>query len=254
MDDDGRELLAGFARARAPSAARQAQAWEAIEGRIALGDVGPPVSDGGASVGAWGKVALVVLVGGAVMLAVFGVSRTGGDPASSASPMLSRVVLPSAPPVSGQPPDPPDPPDPLAASRLGDPLPQEGEQAVPAPKPEPAARTPARSPNKPPAVATPAKPPSSSLAEEIKLLRRASSQLRTRAFSKALVTLAEHGRRFPDGALAAEREIRRAEVHCERGDAGAARRVVDAFLRAHPRSTLRTRALGICKPEREDAP
>lgn len=251
MDAEGRELLDGFARAQAPSAARQAQAWSAIEGRIALGDAGPPVSDGGASAGAWGRVALAVLVGGAVVLAVFGVSTTGGAPASSASPMLSRVVLPSAPPVSEQT---PETLKPLQASRSGDLVPQEREQAVPAPKPGPAARAPVHPRHKQPAVTSPAQPPSSSLAEEMKLLRRASRQLRTRAFSKALVTLAEHDRRFPDGALAAEREIRRAEVHCERGDAGAARRVVDAFLRAHPRSTLRTRAQGICKPVREDAP
>ena len=186
VDAEGRELLDGFARAQAPSAARQAQAWSAIEGRIALGDAGPPVSDGGASAGAWGRVALAVLVGGAVVLAVFGVSTTGGAPASSASPMLSPVVLPSAPPVSEQT---PETLKPLQASRSGDLVPQEREQAVPAPKPGPAARAPVHPRHKQPAVTSPAQPPSSSLAEEMKLLRRTCPGGCEPGIFKALVTL-----------------------------------------------------------------
>ncbi|MGH1348843.1 MAG: outer membrane protein assembly factor BamD [Nannocystales bacterium] len=249
MDDEARELLAGFSRAQSPGAPRQAQAWEAIQGRIAIGDVGPLGSEGASSAGVWGKVALAVLVGGAVVLALLGVGTSGGDSPNTADPMLSRIVMPSADPQPEaveptQVPDPGAAPVRLEVPSAESPAPVAAKRSPPRPK-QVAAATP---PTSPPV------PPASSLAEEMKLLRRASTQLETKAFSKALATLAEHKRRFPRGALSAERQIRTAEVHCKRGAPKAARRVVEAFLRAHPQTTLRTRALGICRAEAEGTP
>ena len=56
------------------------------------------------------------------------------------------------------------------------------------------------------------------LAAELALLQTAQRARHERRFDAALASLASHATRFPDGALAHEREVTRALVLCERGD------------------------------------
>ena len=246
MDDEGRQLLAEFARSREPSPARRAAAWSAISERIRLGDPGPPLDPDTAPAGlsATGKLGLIVVSGLAVALAV-----VGRPDADTTAAIAGRMV----PTITVDPPIPADPPAAPAASPAAPATPAApaahssppAQPAAAAPKSErPAARrrhTPRTVPE--PAITT---PPASSLAEEMKLLRRANGQLKAGQPGRALQTLAEHARRFPEGTLAAEREVKRAEAHCRHGDRKASRKVVDEFLRDHPGTALRSRALSIC--------
>lgn len=81
------------------------------------------------------------------------------------------------------------------------------------------------------------------LAVELALLRRARRALADGDTSAALVALREHQERFPDGALAAEREGTRALVLCARGGSSEPARV---FLRDYPRSPLAARVRAAC--------
>lgn len=58
----------------------------------------------------------------------------------------------------------------------------------------------------------------------------------------ALAAADAHERSFPNGALAEEREGGRAIARCMTGSRASA----DAFLAAHPRSTMRGRILAAC--------
>ncbi len=238
MDDEGRRLLAGFARSREPSPQRQAAAWLAVSERIGAGDLGPTLDTdpAPATVSATTKLGLVVIGGLAIALAVLGKPRPERS-ASVATPVFPAIVVDAPePPVEPVPPVrapqeaavPSAPAEPLAA----DPQPEE---------PRVRRRRPPRARED-----TTAPPPASSLAEEMKLLRRANGQVKGGQPERALETLAEHARRFPNGTLAAEREIKRAEAHCRKGDTKASRRVVDRFLRDHPGTALRSRAQSIC--------
>jgi hypothetical protein len=80
--------------------------------------------------------------------------------------------------------------------------------------------------------------PQESYAAELYLLQRAQSDYASQDFSDALVLVAEHARRFPDGRLAEEREALRVRslAGAARGDQ--ARRALAAFAKRFPRSVL----------------
>jgi hypothetical protein len=80
--------------------------------------------------------------------------------------------------------------------------------------------------------------PQESYAAELYLLQRAQSKYASRDFPDALVLVAEHARRFPNGRLAEEREALRVRslAGADRGDQ--ARRALAAFARRFPRSVL----------------
>jgi TolA-binding protein len=81
-------------------------------------------------------------------------------------------------------------------------------------------------------------PPQESYAAELDLLRHAQAAYASRDFSNALVLVAEHGRRFPNGRLAEEREALRVRSLASSGHGGEARRAFDAFANRFPRSVL----------------
>ncbi len=80
--------------------------------------------------------------------------------------------------------------------------------------------------------------PQESYAAELYLLQRAQSKYASQDFPDALVLVAEHARRFPNGRLAEEREALRVRslAGADRGDQ--ARRALAAFARRFPRSVL----------------
>jgi outer membrane biosynthesis protein TonB len=107
-------------------------------------------------------------------------------------------------------------------------------RAEPEPEPEPPAGSAAKT---------------TTLAAEMRLLGRANAALRSGDPAAALAVLDEHARDFARGQLAPEREYKRALALCELGRAAKARAVADAFVKAHPRSPLRSKAETVCREE-----
>ncbi|HVT09413.1 MAG TPA: hypothetical protein VHO67_18260 [Polyangia bacterium] len=73
---------------------------------------------------------------------------------------------------------------------------------------------------------------------EVGLLQRAQAAYVSRNFSGALALVAEHGRRFPNGRLAEEREALRVRSLVAAGRRGEARRAATIFAHRFPRSVL----------------
>lgn len=73
---------------------------------------------------------------------------------------------------------------------------------------------------------------------EVALLQRAQAAYADRNFSVALALVGEHGRRFPKGRLAEEREALRVRSLASAGRTGEARRAAAQFEHRFPRSVL----------------
>lgn len=82
---------------------------------------------------------------------------------------------------------------------------------------------------------------------ELELLRAAHSAYKGRHFANALVLVAEHARRYPNGLLAEEREALRVRSLAAAGRTEEARRAATAFAAHFPRSVLvpKLRDLGL---------
>jgi len=80
--------------------------------------------------------------------------------------------------------------------------------------------------------------PQESYAAELRLLQGAQSDYTSQDFPDALVLLAEHARRFPDGRLAEEREALRIRSLEGAGRGDEARHALASFGRRFPRSAL----------------
>jgi hypothetical protein len=91
-----------------------------------------------------------------------------------------------------------------------------------------------------------APPPPDSLQEEVLVLSRAEQQLNSGHADEALRTLAEHERRFPDGALAEERMAARVQSLCALGRLVAAKAELAKFAQAFPLSPHLDRARRSC--------
>jgi hypothetical protein len=89
------------------------------------------------------------------------------------------------------------------------------------------------------------------LAQEVALLSRAATQLRSGQAAKALKVLDEHERRFPRGSLREERRAARAQAFCLLGQVDKARAEL-ALLPAQ--SPAAARALQVCDAERAAQP
>jgi hypothetical protein len=87
------------------------------------------------------------------------------------------------------------------------------------------------------------------LADEVDLLRRARGAYGRREFSRALMLVAEHARRFSQGHLAEEREALRVRSLLSAGRTAEAHRAAEAFAIRFPRSVLLPRVT-----EESDAP
>lgn len=89
-------------------------------------------------------------------------------------------------------------------------------------------------------IARPHRPitPQESYAAELQLLQRAQSEYASQDFDNALVLVAEHGRRFPNGRLAEEREALRVRSLARAGRGDEARRALAAFANRFPHSVF----------------
>ncbi|MEO7109908.1 MAG: hypothetical protein ABI183_05680, partial [Polyangiaceae bacterium] len=81
---------------------------------------------------------------------------------------------------------------------------------------------------------------------ELELINRAQQALQAEDANEALALLNEHARRFPNGALAEERDAARVLALCGAGRQEDAATAGAAFLSAHPDSPLATRVRSSC--------
>jgi hypothetical protein len=88
--------------------------------------------------------------------------------------------------------------------------------------------------------------PSSTLDQEMQLLKRAHQAEAAGRPSEALSILAEHAKRFPNGKLAESREVARVIALCEAGQTQASRAAGERFLAARPNSPFANRVRGVC--------
>jgi len=80
--------------------------------------------------------------------------------------------------------------------------------------------------------------PQESYAAELRLLERAQSEYTSQDFPDALMLVAEHARRFPNGRMAEEREALRVRSLAGAGRSGEARRALSTFAEHFPHSAL----------------
>ena len=113
------------------------------------------------------------------------------------------------------------------------------------PRPEPTSVEPTLvppTPTGPTSVENPRPPakvsPQESYAAELDLLHRAQAAYASGDFSTALIVLAEHARRFPNGRLAEEREALRVRSLSGSGRIREAQHAAAAFAARFPRSVL----------------
>ena len=94
------------------------------------------------------------------------------------------------------------------------------------------------SPGSDPGVAAARLPRADAVRAELRLLRRARAAVGQEDFAAALVPIAEHTRRFPDGRLAEEREALRVKALAGLGRTAEAQRAAGAFNARFPSSVL----------------
>lgn len=131
--------------------------------------------------------------------------------------------------------------------RLELPVDSSAEPVLPPPAPEHSRRSADPTPA-PAAKAGPARPAPAitleSYAAELALLQRVQAAYIKRDYLAALALVAEHGRRFPNGRLAEEREAFRIRSLAASGRSEEARRATAAFGHRFPRSVLLPRLRG----------
>jgi hypothetical protein len=251
--------LAAFRRER-PGAATRARNWEAIARRRA--EPPAPVLVRARWRRAAVSVTAALAIAAAVLLLLRGVGlglstlseRARGSAMQApdrAEPRPTRTLAspparPHAPPAPVvETPTPPEPllqrpvPRPAAAASNPDSAPPRDPASAP---PRDPASAPPRDPD-----STPPQDPTDALAEETRLVAAARRALSSSEPAMALEPLREHARRFPQGALAEEREAYVAIAHCRHQppQPEAARR----FLAAHAGSVHAPRVQAACGSE-----
>jgi hypothetical protein len=82
--------------------------------------------------------------------------------------------------------------------------------------------------------------------DELGIIERAQRALREGDAARALELLERHRRSHPDGALAQERELLRAQALCDTGRLGEARALAAEFLAARPESAYAGKMRRVC--------
>jgi len=95
--------------------------------------------------------------------------------------------------------------------------------------------------------ATKAGPPKKTgVAEEVALMGRIRRAIQAGDSDRALRLLRQHGRRFPNGVFADEREVSLAEALCAAGKLDKGQDVANGFVARNPQSPLAARARRAC--------
>lgn len=254
LDDETQRLLDQVSRADDPTAERLERIEAGLHARIAAGEVSPieatPTTSAALKIG-------LAASGLVAVLAVASVPFVTRNDASTPAPAMhgetsersheevqTQEPIPSVPAAESS--DESERVDPIETTPS---LETVGEQTRTVSTPR---RARARRPNEPsPSSETPTIDETTTvdeptLAAELRLMRTAMSHMRREAWNEALEAFERHAEEFPQGALAPEREVGRAEALCKAGRTTEARQVVDRFLGAHASSPLRTRARRAC--------
>lgn len=97
-----------------------------------------------------------------------------------------------------------------------------------------------------PTATIPEPPARRSIDQELELVRAAEDELHRGSPARALEAVAEHARRFPEGALWEEREVTRILALCRLGDVSGARASADRFITRAPSSPFANRVREAC--------
>lgn len=210
-------LVRGERAAMEPDRGAEARTWQRVASSVAAGSSGPAANLGGpnpspAGLSLWIKAILGLLVVGAVAVGV----QVAAQPEPADVVAVEPPTVPRSSPAPAAPSQPVEQPEvvPPAVSKPAAP-------AASKPAPKKARGAP------PPAEVSSA----SDLVEETRLLARARARMRAGSPANALEPLSEHARRFPQGQLAEDRMVLRAQALCESGKLEAGRAAV-AKLRA----------------------
>jgi hypothetical protein len=230
------DLLAAWREEQGPSALERARMWEGIAAKAELGDpladdveVAPPVSAARSIVRPRFVVGAIALAAAAVL--ALAIAPRGRELPRTVEPALQqsiRAVLPSVQRPVHEVATPPRV-EPIVEPAIVEPA--IVEPVTPAGEP---AR--AKAKRVAPASIDPA---------EVELLERAQRRL-GRDPLEALALFEQHARDYPRSALAAERELGRADAKCRSGDVDGARALVDRFARTRRSSPLLARMRSIC--------
>lgn len=222
-----------------PAGAAAAGAAKGVTGLVALKGTLAVVALGGAI---WGGHHILTSGGGRTQTPVAAVPAAAST--AVAGPVVGVVAssapagVPAVVPPPGVPEQAPEAPPALSATRPGALAPRIRNTASlarePARPPRPAR---AEQDRAPPTVApSTVAPASSRLSEESQLVLEAREGLRAGRASLVLRQLEAARARFPEGALAQEREALTIEALCRSGQTAAARRRAEAFARTYPGS------------------
>lgn len=254
LEPEAADALRALAAARSPEPGAAERAWAAMERRLVDG---PPPRDIEPVPMRRRTLALAVVAFAAAIFVAVGLASWGGgwlaardprgdeqapytsEPTTPMAPAPQVVSVPAIEPRVAPPPstEPAAVPAPSIAAEL--PVPSEERRVEPKRRATP---RPATEPEP-----EPKEPAETTLAAELRLLSRANAAMRAGRHAEALDVLAEHARAFEAGQLAPEREYKRALALCELGRREQARAVADAFVREHPRSPLRAKAMDVCR-------
>ena len=219
LSPSAQALVRAGARAARPSAADRARLSEALRDR--LGDAAVLGSEAGVAVS--GSAASAVWLKVCAVTAGLGLLVGGGLVA----------LRPAQPPVAVM------PAQKVAASEPVEPAAPQ-RQAEPATAAAPPQVAPVE-----PAAAAPRRP-ADRLAQEVALLSRATSALRSGRPGDALKALSEHQSQFPKGALSEERRAARAQALCALGRRSEAQADLATLARTAPQSPQAARARQVC--------
>ncbi|MDD9946242.1 MAG: hypothetical protein OXU20_34680 [Myxococcales bacterium] len=248
-----------------PPAEVEARVWQAVHSRIAPTAPSADAAQTGTEVGSspegagatstpasWASATKIALAGGVLLVvagAFYGLTRREAPPHET--PARGATIEEPAAEATGSTATPSDPP-------------KRGTVVTAAPSPVAAAEP---APHSPPITAQPAaseaaSPSStvakrkrrrmgarstSSLAAEMKLMTAAQAASRRGNHRQAMTLLRAHGRRFPHGVMAEEREAERVLSLCEVGRRAAARRAAKRFVARFSGSPHTARVLAACK-------
>jgi hypothetical protein len=215
LKPEAQKLVEASRAAFRPTEADRERVFQAL-----LPHVGGPLGAEAASTAAEGGLKATLLK---VSAAIVGLGLAGGGLYLAQRPEQPPPAPIAAPPVK-------------AAAAPVAPAPEEPESVLPAsPQGEPAAKkspVPSRS--------------ADSLAEEVAILSRASSELRAGRPAAALKALDEHQRSFPSGVLSQERTAARIQALCALGRTKEARSALERLARTAPNSPHEARARKAC--------
>jgi hypothetical protein len=239
LDDDLRDIVDAYARARAPSDATRDAIWAAIERSLDAEAIA-----GEASRGAWtGRAAVIGVVAAlaaGILLGVGLAPRESADAGANVpgSAAYSRVAAPETSDVLVAP---------ASHARSGE------REAIEAPSPEPAAAETMAVPDpvEPARQHVPRSPRGagpSALRREMDLVRDARTALTEGRPRRALALVSAHRRKFPHGLLREEARALEVAALCEVGPRTRWRAALSRFDADHPGSPLRAKLRDTCTP------